>query len=165
MKGLRALLALGLLLALPGMASAGGLNLQTLDGRRADLGELLSHDKWTLVMVWTTYCGVCRTQYPVIGAFHAAHKDKDAVVLGISLDGYDQGAKISAYQASHAQNFPSVMTSPEDFIDKYQRTTGEAFNGTPTYLLFDREQHLRAFIDGPIEAADIERFMADAHAP
>ena len=164
MKGLRALLALGLLLALPGMASAGGLNLQTLDGRRADLGELLSHDKWTLVMVWTTYCGVCRTQYPVIGAFHAAHKDKDAVVLGISLDGYDQGEKVRAYQVSHAQNFPSVLASAEDFTDKYQRTTGERFTGTPTYLLFDPGARLRAYIDGPISAADIEGYIGGARA-
>lgn len=154
-----------MMLLAPLAARAGGVEVQSLDGRHAALGEFLDKGKWTLVMVWTTYCGVCTKQYPVIGEFHARHKDRDAVVLGVSLDGYDQGAKIAAYQASHAQNFPSVMTSPEDFIDKYQRTTGERFNGTPTYLLFDRDQHLSAFIDGPITAADIERYMADAATP
>jgi len=138
---------------------AAGVPVQTLDGKRAGLGEFLAKDKWTLIMVWTTYCGVCRGQYPTMSAFHAAHKDKDAVVLGVSLDGYDMGDKIKAYQAEHAQNFPSVMTSPEDFTEKYERTTGERFTGTPTYLLFDTSGTLRAFLDGPITIAAIEDFM------
>ena len=154
--------AFGLLLAglvLPLAAAAGGVPVQTLDGRHAGLGEFVSKDKWTLVTVWTTYCGVCRGQYPLISAFHAQHKDKDAVVLGIALDGYDQADKIKAYQALHAQNFPSVMTSAEDFADKYQRTTGATFTGTPTYLLFDPEGDLRAFLDGPITIAAVEKFI------
>ena len=77
----------------------------------------------------------------------------------ISLDGYDQAAKIKAYQAAHAHNFPSVMTTVEDFSDKYARTTGEAFTGTPTYLLFDAKGDLRAFLGGPITTAAIEKFM------
>jgi len=146
-------------LLLPLSAHAGGVEVQTLDGRQAGLGEFLSKDKWTVVMVWTTYCGACRKQYPLISEFHRKHKDKDATVLGISLDGYGQGEKIKAYQAAHAQNFPSVIADSDDFIDKYQRTTGEPFTGTPTYLLFDGKGGLRAYIDGLISIADIEGYI------
>ena len=146
-------------LLLPLTAQAGGVQVQTLDGRHAALSEFLSKDKWTLVMVWTTYCEVCRKQYPLISAFYDTHKDRDGLVLGISLDGYDQGEKIKAYQAAHAQNFPSVMTASDDFIDKYQRTTGEKFTGTPTYLLFDAKGGLRAFLDGPVTIADLEDYI------
>ncbi|MBK6658931.1 MAG: TlpA family protein disulfide reductase [Proteobacteria bacterium] len=131
----------------------------SLDGRRAGLGEFLAKDKWTLVMVWTTYCGACRKQYPLISEFHGKHKDKDATVLGVSLDGYGQGEKVKAYQAAHQQNFPSVLADPDDFIDKYQRTTGEKFTGTPTYLLYDAKGALRAYIDGLVSVADIEGYI------
>ena len=145
---------------LPLAAQAAGVRVQTLDGQRGSLAEFLSHDKWTVVMVWTTYCEVCRQQYPTISAFHRQHRDKDAVVLGIALDGYDQDAKIKAYQATHAHSFPSVMASVDDFTDKYARATGEAFTGTPTYLLFNAKGDLRAFLDGPVTAAALEKFIA-----
>ena len=148
-----------LICALPCGAWAGGVPVQTLDGTHGGLADYLSHDKWTVVMVWTTYCEICRQQYPEISAFHERHKDTDAVVLGVSLDGYDQADKIKIYQARHAHNFPSVMTSAEDFTDKYARATGEAFTGTPTYLLFNAKAQLRAFLGGPITTAALEKFI------
>ncbi len=146
-----------LLLPLP--AIAGGVQVQDLAGRHAGLGEFLNKDKWTLVMIWTTYCGACRKQYPMISEFHTKHKDSDATVLGIALDGYDQQQKIKTYQAAHAQNFPSVMADSDEFIGKYQRTTGEPFTGTPTYLLFDAKGGLRAYIDRLVSIADIEAYI------
>ena len=80
-------------------------------------------------------------------------------VLGVSLDGYDQSEKIKVYQTAHAQNFPSVMADSQDFIDKYQRTTGEKFTGTPTYLVYDAKGSLRAYIDGLVSIADIENYI------
>jgi thiol-disulfide isomerase/thioredoxin len=153
---------LGLLwaaLLLPLTAIAGGVQVQNLDGRHAGLGEFLNKDKWTLVMIWTTYCDACRKQYPMISEFHSKHKNRDATVLGIALDGYDQQQKIRSYQAAHAQNFPSVMANSDEFISKYQRTTGEAFTGTPTYLLFDAKGGLRAYIDGLVSIAKIEAYI------
>lgn len=154
--------AVGLLwaaLLLPLTAVAGGVQVQNLDGRHASLGEFLNKDKWTLVMIWTTYCGACRKQYPMVSRFHSKHKNHDATVLGIALDGYDQQQKIKTYQAVHAQNFPSVMADADDFISKYQRTTGERFTGTPTYLLFDAKGGLRAYIDGLVAITDIEAYL------
>lgn len=150
-----------LCLLLPLAAAGAGVPVQTLDGKRAGLGDFLSPDKWTLVMIWTTYCGICRNQYPIISEFHRQHQAKDAVVLGVSLDGYDQAEKVKAYQAEHALSFPSVMTDIEEFSDKYARTTGEAFTGTPTYLLFDPKGTLRGFLEGPVTIAAIERFMRE----
>ena len=148
------------LLLLPLAAAGAGVPVQTLDGKRSSLGEHLSAGKWTLIMVWTTYCHVCRKEYPWVSAFHRDHEAKDAVVLGVSLDGYDQAEKVKAYQAKQAHSFPSVMTAAEDFSDKYARTTGEAFTGTPTYLLFDPKGKLHAFIGAPATRAAVEKAMA-----
>lgn len=153
---------LGLLCAvlwLPITAVAGGVQVQSVDGHHAGLGDFLHKDKWTLVMIWTTYCEACRKQYPLISAFHSQHKDRDATVLGIALDGYDQQQKIKTYQAAHAQNFPSVVADADEFISTHQRTTGQRFTGTPTYLLFDAKGGLRAYIAGLVALADIEAYI------
>ena len=46
-------LVLVLALLLPFTAAAAGVSVKTLDGEDKGLGDLLSQDKWTLVMVWT----------------------------------------------------------------------------------------------------------------
>lgn len=149
-----------LALLLSGAAFAQGVEVQTLDGRKAGLGEFIAKDKWTLVMVWTTYCGICRAQYPIISEFHSKHADTDAVVVGISLDGYGEAGKVADYQKARAHSFPSVLAEADTFAKGYERTTGETFTGTPTYLMFDRQGRLVAYIDGPVSLAALEKSIA-----
>ena len=51
-------------------STAQDLNLKTLEGNATSLSNQLSKTMWTLVMVWTTYCGECAKQYDEISAFH-----------------------------------------------------------------------------------------------
>lgn len=141
-------------------AGAGGVALRTLDGEDTGLGAVLSEDKWTLVMVWTTYCGVCREQYPVISEFHTRHADEDAVVVGIALDGYAKAEKVARYREEKQHSFPSLLAEAEEFGTKYALTTGVDFTGTPTYLLFDPDRRLRAYLDGPVTRDALEGYLA-----
>ena len=138
-------------------ATAGGVAVQNLDGTPGSMSEYLSQDKYTLVMVWTTYCHVCRTQYPTISTFHSKHADKDAIVLGISLDGFDKAAKVVGYRSTQGHTFPSVLSDADEFKTKYELTTGADFTGTPTYLLFDPKQQLVGYIDGPVKLESLEK--------
>ena len=156
----RAVLACALLaIALAGGAHAAGVEVATLDGRRAGLGEFLAKDRFTLIMVWTTYCGFCREQYPIISAFHTAHSGRDAEVLGISLDGLGAADAVGAYQKAQAHSCPSVLAEAEEFAPKYQKTVGGKFTGTPTYLMFDRTGKLSGYLDGPVTRAALERAL------
>lgn len=155
LRGLVAVLAL-----LPALVSAGGIEVQTLDGRKAGLGDFIAKDKWTLLMVWTTYCGLCRKQYPIISAFHTRHAAQDAVVVGISLDGLDATKAVREYQTARQHSFPSVLADADTFASGYERTTGETFTGTPTYLMFNRQGQLVAYLDGPITEAALEKAIA-----
>ncbi len=153
----RALLAITLLLPLTGLA--GGVTVHTLDGKTGGLGDHLDKSKWTLVMVWTTYCSVCRRQYPVITEFHDKHHASDAVVLGISLDGKDHTEEVRAYREKMQHSFPSVIADSQQFGELYEKATGEDFTGTPTYLLFDKDGGLHAYLDGPITLAALDKFI------
>lgn len=156
---LASLALVALLLAAPG-AIAQGIEVESLDGKRSKLGAFIARDKWTLIMVWTTYCGICREQYPIISEFHTKHSASDATVVGISLDGYGQGEKVSAYQQARAHSFPSVLAEADDFSVNYEKTIGKPFTGTPTYLLFDRKGSLHAFMDGTVTLKALERSIA-----
>lgn len=149
-----------LAMALGGMAHAAGVDVVTLDGKRAGLGEFLAKDKFTLIMVWTTYCPYCREQYPIISAFHTAHSGKDAEVLGISLDGLGAAEAVGAYQKAQAHSFPSVLAEAAEFGPKYEKTVGGKFTGTPTYVMFDRAGKLVGYLDGPVTRAALERALA-----
>ncbi|MEX2479317.1 MAG: TlpA disulfide reductase family protein [Gammaproteobacteria bacterium] len=142
---------------LPHPVSAGGLEVRTLAGEESSLGEQITRGQWTLVMVWTTYCGVCREQYPTISEFHARHHENDATVLGIALDGYGEADKVADYRVAQAHNFPSVLAESDIFAYGFERATGEAFTGTPTYLFFDGDGKLRAYLSGPVSDAALER--------
>ncbi|MBM4228983.1 MAG: thioredoxin family protein, partial [Gammaproteobacteria bacterium] len=47
---------------------AGGLAVQHLDGRESTLAAEIKGGHFTYVMVWTTYCGVCKQEYPKLSA-------------------------------------------------------------------------------------------------
>ncbi len=116
--------------------------------------------KWNVVMLWTTYCGVCRGQYPMTSEFHARHQATDAVVPGISLDGLDAAERVSAYRMKQAQRLPRVLSEFEVFSRMYEVATGEVFTGTPSYLVFDDQGALRAHLAGPTGLAALERAIA-----
>ena len=141
------------------VASAAGVRLRMLDGTDTSLADQVQGGRWTLVMMWTTYCGVCRRQYPVISAFHDAHKDGDASVVGIALDGYDEIDTVRAYLAKKPFSFPSVMGEVAVVSGAFEAATGETFTGTPTYLLFSPERQLVAAKSGELTREALEKFM------
>lgn len=140
-------------------AFAKGISVQTLSGEASQFGEHIAKGKWTLVMVWTTYCGVCRQEYPKISAFHNRHKSSKAVVLGISLDGFGAGDTVAAYQEKQNHAFPSLLANADEFAAPYEKTTGTNFSGTPTYLIFDDQQRLQAFKNGKLDIEELESFI------
>lgn len=140
---------------------AKGITVQTLAGEESQFGAHINNDKWTIVMVWTTYCEVCREEYPKLSEFHNRHKNSKATVLGVSLDGFGEGEKVDAYRAKQEHAFPSLLANAEEFAEPYERTTGTNFSGTPTYLIFDDKQQLQAFKNGKLDVAELEAFMAE----
>ena len=140
-------------------ASADEVIVFNLDAKRGELNDYLDKTKWNVVMAWTTYCEICREQYPMLSELHGKYADSKAVVLGISLDGYREAEKIREYRDKYAHKFPSIITSSTQFGSFYKRATGEDFTGTPTYLLIDKDGALRAYLDGATTLAVFEHII------
>jgi len=152
---------IGACLALLGSAAAAaGVPLKTLEGTDTTLAEQVQGGRWTLVMMWTTYCGICRRQYPVISEFHDRHHGGDATVIGIALDGYAALDEVRAYVAKKPFSYPTVVGEPEVLGATFEKATGERFTGTPTYLLFNPARQLIATSSGEVELAILERYVS-----
>jgi thiol-disulfide isomerase/thioredoxin len=134
--------------------------LLTIDGVLLDEPPAVGNGRWKLVMIWATDCPICKQQKPVISAFHNAHKDKDAEVFGIALDGRQGLVAVNKYLKQHTVTFPNYVGEFSSIAANYQRLTEEDLRGTPTYLLFNPEGELKGNNPGPISVDAIEAFIA-----
>lgn len=154
------ILSLFLALGVVGPVSA-SLELQSVeDGAEVDLKSLIGNGKWTLVMLWAVDCHICHEQKPEISRFHNEHKDIDAHVVGISLDGVSNVDRVTDYIAKNDVSFPNYVGNVAIIASNYFAMTEESFRGTPTYLLFNPEGELLGNNPGPLRVKAIEEFIA-----
>ena len=78
------LLPLILLSLFSGTVLAADASWKDLNGKTVNLSDY--RGKWVVVNYWATWCPPCREEIPELVKFHEAHKDKDAVVLGVNAE-------------------------------------------------------------------------------
>ncbi len=147
------------LLLVPGLVQA-SMEIQELDGNIVRLDERVGGGKWLLVMLWATDCHICKQQKPEISRFHDKHKDIDAEVLGIALDGIGAVDKVKSYLDNHKPSFPNYVGDIAIVASHYLVLTEESLRGTPTYLLFNPEGELVGNNPGPLSVESLEQFIA-----
>jgi len=140
------------------------MEIQELDGNIVRLDEQRGDGKWLLVMLWATDCHICRQQKPEMSRFHDQHKDKDASVLGIALDGMGAVDKVKSYLDEHQPTFPNYVGEIAIVASHYLVLTEESLRGTPTYLLFNPDGELVGNNPGPLSTEAIEKFIASKSA-
>ena len=142
-----------------GAAQAAGVAVTTLEGKASTLAEHITPGHYTVVMMWTTYCNVCRKQYPIVSAFHDAHTGKTAEVLGLSLDGPEELAAVQAYVAKKPFSYPTVVADSAAMGKMFEAASGESFTGTPTYLVFNPQRQLVAFKSGDLAPGTLDGYV------
>jgi len=155
---MRALLFLALLCL--GVAPAAAFELQRLDGERTNLNAHVGDGRWTLVMLWTTDCVPCEAQKPMIGAFHDAHADHAAHVVGIALDGPGALPEIESIVALHAAAYPTLVAFDDVFAEQFETLVGKPFRATPTYLLYAPDGQFAGAHTGPVARDRLEAIVA-----
>lgn len=133
--------------------------LKDFEGGLHSLNEYTGQGKWTVVMLWASDCGVCNAEAKHYVAFHTAHKDKDATILGVSLDGWAKKAEAEKFIQRHAVTFPNLIESPEKVAALYSYVTGEQWIGTPTFLVYSPAGELLAAQVGAVSTDIIESFI------
>jgi len=145
--------------------TAYGMNiLKNFDGTLHTLDEFTGKGKWAIVMIWASDCGVCNAEAKNYVKFNKAHKDKDAYILGISMDGDERQLDAEAFIDRHGVDFHNLIGEPDTVAGLYSSLTGRPWVGTPTFLLFNPAGELRAAQVGAVPPHIIESFMAKEKA-
>ena len=151
-------IVLGGLLTLTVWADAPDIALRDLDGRARNVNEFVGHGKWTVVVVWAHDCSICSREIGEMTALHVAHRDKDAIVLGITLDGSRHLKEARAFVKRHKLPFVNLITEPSyEVLVKFG--AGE-FVGTPTYYIYNPKGVIVGQNIGPVSRKQVEAFIA-----
>ena len=140
-------------------SSAASEGLKDFEGKPSAIENYAGKGKWLVVMLWASDCHVCNQEVHQYKTFHEKHADKDAVILGVSLDGDAKKAEAQQFMSRHKVNFPSLIGEPEVVAGLYQNLTGSEWVGTPTFMVYTPKGELIGAQVGAIPPATIESFI------
>lgn len=146
--------------SLPALADNPFRDLVTMSGDEVTGLPQSDDGKWTLVMFWATDCHACEAQKPDISAFNDKHSDGKISVVGISLDGRRNLAKIRAHDEASNASFDSYVGELLLVTSNVELITGEPFRGTPTYLMFGPNNEVKAYNPGMLNMGDLDAYVA-----
>lgn len=144
------LLVLCALLPFSLLAEPVDFELEGLDGKTYRLSDY--RGKWVLVNYWATWCPPCREELPELEVFHANHKDKDAIVLGVAMERIKK-ERLQAFVDDQFLSYPILMMKPA------ASTELGRVPGLPTSYLINPEGELAARQVGPVTLEDLEAFL------
>lgn len=138
-------------------AAAPDIKARDIDGKMQNVNQYIGKGKWTAVVFWAHNCHVCNQEIQQMTFFQDDHKNKDATVLGISMDGFDQVKKSKAFIERHELNFPNLLIELSE--REFMKFGGGRYVGTPTFYLYNPEGKLLAKNIGPVSPEDLETFI------
>lgn len=136
------------ILALSGPAYAAP-NFTDINGHRIDLETY--RGKWVVVNYWATWCPPCLEEIPELVLFHENHKDKDAVVVGVSME-ETTAAALSSFIDENMMTYPVVpMRRDMPMIG--------SIPGLPTTYVIDPQGNTVAKKVGQVTSDMLESFI------
>jgi len=160
------ILVFALLLAVA--ISASEVNNQKLydfNGSPASLDHYTGKGKWLVVVFWASDCKVCNEEAGSYARFHNKNKTRNAVMLGVSMDGESKKAAAIEFIKRHGIDFPNLIGEPGDVSALYTRLTYEIWLGTPMFLIYSPAGKLVASQVGAIPVSRIEEFIKSRTGP
>lgn len=142
-----------LLVCLPvsAIASEPDFALPDLAGKVHHLSDY--QGKWVVVNYWATWCPPCLEEIPELEAFHTAHHNRDAVVVGINYEDSDP-AYLKSFVDEKMISYPILradLTRPPVFGRLY---------GLPTSFIVSPDGKLVQSKTGSVTKSFLEGVIA-----
>ncbi len=144
---------------IPALTLAAGpdFRLKDVEGKEHNVNEYIGQGKWTVVAVWSADCPICRRDIYHMTFFYDENRKKNATVLGLSIDGYDNRAKARGFIEDQSLNFPNLVGEVDDAI----RLSNKMFIGTPTYYFFSPDGKFLGQRIGPVTQHQAEQLIQE----
>jgi peroxiredoxin len=148
-----------MLILFPLLANAAVPNipLKDFNGKTRNVNEFIGKGKWVVVVIWAHDCPICNREIHHLAFFHAEHRKKDAIVLGVSIDGWDKKKQAAAFVDRHSLNFTNLIAEPEYRV--IQKFGVADFYGTPTFYIYTPKGKLVKEIVGPVTQAALDNII------
>jgi peroxiredoxin len=151
------LVLLAALLGVPARAVPPDVPLSDFEGRVHNIASHLGQGQWVLVVAWAHDCHVCAAEMAELARFHREYAQKDARVVGVSIDGFELRDAAREFIERHRLPFPNYLVEPDQEI--MMRFGGGPFYGTPTHYLYDPAGKLVGMSTGSITAQQIRSYI------
>jgi len=103
---------------------------------------------------WATWCPPCLEEIPELSAFHEAHEDRDAVVLGINYEDISP-PQLKAFVEEYFISYPVLLNG--DLKPPHPRLM---VPGLPVTYIISPDGELVARQVGTVTADALEKFLA-----
>ena len=130
---------------------APALNVTDLAGKPVSLADY--RGKIVLLDFWATWCKPCVAGMPGLDKLAARWKDKDIVVLGISID--QEPKKVAPFLKKKPVSYPIVLDNPK--TPSYATFKVKVL---PSMFLIDKDGNIVAQWRGETKPAEIEKALA-----
>ena len=141
--------------------AVGAVDFANFDASNGALDAYTGKGQWVILEIWAHDCHVCNETAHEYVAFHNKHKDKDVLMLGLSMDGKKNLKKAKKYMRRHEIPYTNLLGEPEVVTGYYQNRTGSPWIGTPAFMIFDPSGELVAETAGAVPTTLIEQFIAE----
>ncbi len=134
------------------LAVADDFRLNDINGKSHNLSDYKG--KWVVVNYWATWCPPCLDEIPELVDFHEAHKDKDAVVLGLNYEDVEP-KYLKEFVDQYFISYPVLHADPG------QADYWGPVNGLPTTIIISPSGDMVARQVGRVTGAFLEKIIKD----
>lgn len=126
--------------AIKGDKKAPDFSLIDLNGKKLGLKQVKG--KIILLNFWATWCGPCKEEMPSLEVLHQQFKEKNFVLLAISVD-YEGLKPVKEFIDKHHYTFPVLLDPKCETLDLFE------IKGIPTTFLIDKKGRMVGKAIGP----------------
>ncbi|KJR99768.1 MAG: alkyl hydroperoxide reductase [Peptococcaceae bacterium BRH_c4a] len=132
--------------------TASDFTLPDLDGKEVRLSD--QRGKKVLINFWTTWCGYCKEEMPLLQILHQQGKAKNWQVLTINITSSEQSTqKVKSYIDSNGFTFPVLLDHKGSVTALY------GVKGIPaSFILNERGEVIRTKV-GPFSEKEIAELL------
>jgi thiol-disulfide isomerase/thioredoxin len=145
---------------LPERVEVSNFSLPLIGGQETKLSEFKG--KVVFLNFWATWCPYCRKERPALQALYDTYKDKEFVVLSISIDRTSADI-VKDYVEAHHITFPNLHDQTSKVALEY------GVRGVPTTYFIDRDGKAVGGVIGPREWDSkeayglVEQLLSETH--
>jgi len=133
------------------------ISMTTMSGRAVVFSDYIGKGKWTIVEAWHSKCRICMKAMPEM--VEANGTFANTALVGISLDGKRNRVKAQRVVKRFSINFPTLLTSIDEFAAYVHKVSGEKLVGVPTYLVFSPDGTLKAMQAGNVSTTELHAYI------